>query len=140
MGSSTFYTLEDILKLTGLTKKHLFFRMDCEGCEYAGLKYFPVEGLENIDQILMEVHFGKTFPEEWGMLDIYRTLMTYFVPVNLHMNNHGCIKSIWRHLKSWAVQLTLVNKKLITLNSNSRSYKLNPLNRPNKLDEDCQMS
>ena len=45
--------------------------IDCDGGEYPGLKYFPVDKLENIDQIVAELHFDEIYPEEWGMLDIF---------------------------------------------------------------------
>jgi hypothetical protein len=42
--------------------------------------------------------------------------MKYFVNVNYHMNNYSCTKGN-RHLPSIAIEATLVNRKLITLNS-----------------------
>ena len=96
--------------------------IDCDGGEYPGLKYFPVDKLENIDQIVAELHFDEIYPEEWGMLDIFETLMTKFVSVNYHMNNYGCLKG-YRRLKSHAVEVTLINKKLIKMNSNTQSFK-----------------
>ena len=129
-----------MLKSTNLTDKHIFMKIDCEGGEFPGLKYFPVDKLDNVDQITGELHFGKIYPEEWGMLDIFRTLMTKFVNVNLHMNNWGCFKKSQRKLKSEAVEFTLVNRKLIKLKSESRSYAIHPLNKPNGRIEDCQMS
>ena len=95
--------------------------------------------LDNIDQIVGELHFGDIYGEEWGMLDIFRTLMTKFVNVNLHMNNYACLNSPFRNLKSSAVEFSLVNRKLITLNSQSRSYAMHPLNKPNRAAYDCQM-
>ena len=75
------------------------------------------------------------------MLDIFRTIMTKFVPVNLHMNNYACLTSPLRRLKSAAIEFTLVNRRLIKLKSESRSYALSTLNLPNRLNApDCQMS
>ena len=98
-----------------------------------------MEKLDYIDQILAEFHLGVAgSAEEWGKLEIIRSLMTKFVPVIYHMNNWGC-KSPDRALKSGALEVTLINKKLITLKSNSRSYAQNRLSVINKADApDCQ--
>ena len=64
--------------------------------------------------------------------------MTKFVNVNLHMNNYACMSG--RKLKSAAVEFSLVNRNLIKIKSESRSYALNPLNKPNRYAPDCQMN
>jgi hypothetical protein len=87
----TFLKLEDMIKSDGLAKKNIFLKIDCEGGEYPGFRAFPLEQLDYIDQIVAELHFDNLYPEEWGLIDIFKTLLTKFVPVNLHMNNHGCM-------------------------------------------------
>jgi hypothetical protein len=129
-----------MLKSTNLTDKHIFLKIDCEGGEFPGLKYFPIDKLDYVDQIAGELHFGNIYPEEWGVLDMFRTLMTKFVNVNLHMNNWACTNPSTRRLKSAAVEFSLVNRKLINLKSESRSYALHPLNKPNGRIADCQMA
>lgn len=37
-------------------------KIDIEGSEYLGLRYFPLEYLDYIDQIFMEAHFGVFAP------------------------------------------------------------------------------
>jgi len=46
-----------------MMSKRVFLKIDCEGGEYAGLKYFPMELLDNVDQLVMELHFGTIYPE-----------------------------------------------------------------------------
>jgi len=54
------------------------------------------------------------------------------------MNNYGCIEG--RMLNSQAIEVTLVNRKLIKVNHQTRSFSLNPLNKANNPNEvDCQM-
>lgn len=36
-----------------------------------------------------------------------------------------------RYFPSFAIEMTFINKKLITIKNNTRSYKLHPLNHPN---------
>jgi hypothetical protein len=129
----------DILKQKGLLKKRIYLKIDCEGCEYPVLKVFPLEYLDYVDQFSGEFHFAEIYREEWGMLDILRSIMSKFVPVNLHMNNWACTNGT-RVLKSKALEYHLVNKNLITLKSEVRSYWNNPLNVKNGPGvPDCQM-
>ena len=69
---------------------------------------------------------------------MFETIMSKFVSVNYHMNNHACMRN-GRKLPARALEVTLVNKKLIKKNSESKSFNLNQLNRPNKNGPDCQM-
>lgn len=63
-----FYTLKDIIRRHNLTQKHITLKIDCEGCEWSAFKNLPLEDLEYIDQILIEIHFADISPERWGNL------------------------------------------------------------------------
>lgn len=54
----TFYSLEDILKRHDLLKKRVSIKMQVNGMEWNILKNLPLEYLDFIDQIVIEVHFG----------------------------------------------------------------------------------
>jgi len=72
------------------------------------------------------------------MLDIFKTLRSKFVPVDLHMNNYGCMGN--RLLPSNAIEFTFVNRKLIKLRSESQTFAQHPLARPNNnRAPDCQI-
>lgn len=43
--SHTFHTLEDMLKSHKLTDKYFSLKIDCEGGEFPGFKYFPTKYL-----------------------------------------------------------------------------------------------
>lgn len=77
------------------------------------------------------------------MLDIFKAITDKFVSVNYHNNNWGCFQGAMRQsrkLKSRAPELTLVNKNLIKLRSESRSFAMHPLNQKNgRQVPDCQM-
>jgi hypothetical protein len=105
-------------------------------------RYFPTEFLDYIDQIIMEVHFDFIYPDIWGNLDIFRSLADKFVNVNYHMNNYACYNETLplRGMPARAFEVTLVNKNIIKLNSEDRSYKEDKLNVPNYDKEpDCQI-
>lgn len=73
------------------------------------------------------------------MLDVFRALGDRFVSVNYHNNNLACLEGEaqeGRELKSIAIELTLVNRRLITLHSQSRSFTEHWLNRNNWLGRD----
>ena len=68
-------------------------KIDIDGGQYLAFRYLPVEYLDNIDQIFMESHFDFLGREQWGYLDIYKTLAEKFVNVNFNNNNNGCFQA-----------------------------------------------
>jgi len=127
----------DMIKRHKLENKRLALKIDCEGCEYRGLQMVPVEVLDNVDVIIGELHLEKLHNEEWGMLDIVRTLTDRFVVTNIHMSNFGCMPE--RKLAAYGVEISMVSRRLIKLKSNSRSYDQLPLNKVlNLAVPDCQ--
>ena len=127
----TFYTLQDIIKAHNLTDKRIILKMDCEGCEYYGLKYVPTSVLDNIDVIIAEIHLERTVRQRWGHLDIIKTLASKFVNVNYHIQYLGCFKEKQLKVRSvpgGSVEVTLINRRLIKLRSESRSFALSPEN------------
>ena len=118
--------LLEILKRRELLKEHIILKIDVEGGEWPGFKHFPIEQLDYIDMIIMEVHLMNN---RWGHLDIFKNLMEKFVSVNLHMNNYACFRYYSKQLlnkgtPSWAFEVTLVNKNLIKVKSDDKSYKV----------------
>ena len=146
-GNLYYNSFVDVLSARNLIKKRIILKMDIEGGEYDAFKYFPLEYLDYIDQIVIEVHFDMYGPEYWGNLDIFRSILDKFYNINFHFNNHGCYNLFYdpedvklRGLPAHAFEATLINKKLVKLNSPSRTYKEHPLNTPNKaVIPDCQM-
>jgi hypothetical protein len=60
------------------------------------------------------------------------------------MNNHACVfrgsgNPPDRFYPSFAIEVTLVNKRLIKVNEPTRSYSLSPKNTPNAYFQDCQL-
>jgi len=55
----------------------------------------------------------------WGNLDIIDSLKERFVSVNLHMNTGSCFGGdrAQRHFPAFAIEVSLVNKKVIKLKS-----------------------
>jgi hypothetical protein len=114
----TYYTLWDILKSHDLVKKHISIKIDTEGGEHTAFRYFPTEFLDYVDQIIMEVHLDFIYQDVWGNLDFLRTISEKFINVNYHMTNYAaCYTVDYRGMPARAFELTLVNKKLIKLNS-----------------------
>ena len=123
-------SLKDMIDNRGLTKKHIMIKMDVEGGEYKGFRTLPLEYLEYIDQIFLEFHIDgpgmKYQPEaHWGNVDIIKALDKHFVSIWLHQN------SCWppnyhlrskRYMPAYTIEVTLVNRKIIKLNSQKRSH------------------
>ena len=83
-GKFTYKTFEDILKTHNLTNKHFTLKIDIEGGQYPTLRYFPLEALDYIDQIICEWHMNFNGNDYWGNLDIFRSIASKFVPVLFH--------------------------------------------------------
>ena len=97
------------------------------------MKYFPTVKMEHIDQLIINLHF-ETGTDVWGQLDIIRSISGEMVPVNVHSNNGGCFKGSEaekRKIPSKNIEVTFVNKRLIKLNSELRSFEEVSLNHAN---------
>ena len=87
--------------------------------------------LKWIDQIIIEVHFGPIYPEEWGNMEILKTLAEHFVVINFHENNAVCYNAQtrpFRKIKSPAIETAMVNRRLIKINKPTRSFVWNEMN------------
>jgi hypothetical protein len=134
MNSVVFFSLMDMLRQRNLTGRHVSMKIDVEGAEWPGLRTFPVSDLRWIDQMVLEIHFrggGISHLQTWGNVDIIRSLEKEFVSVSLHMNNYACVgtnelQNKARFFPSFAVEVTLVNRRLIKINKPTRSYALHP--------------
>lgn len=139
----SFASLEDVIKNKKLVGKRIFLKIDIEGGEYEAFRYLPTDYLDYFDQITMEAHFGSIYPEMWGHLDMFKSLAEKFISVNYHINNNACFGPDimqYRAMPALAFEVTLINKKLITVHSQTRSFKQHPLNTPNNPKvPDCQI-
>ena len=95
--------------------------------------------------MVLEIHFpgrGIGHQAYWGNLDIIKAIGKRFISVNLHMNNYACRFMGGKYppfYKAFAIEVSLVNRKLIKTNSLNRSYALHSKNKPNAPKKDCQM-
>lgn len=134
--------MKHMIESHNLRNKPIILKIDVEGAEWPGLRSLPLEYLDYIDQILIEIHvnFGAIkYSNVWGNADILKSIGEKFVSVNLHMNNYGCNYGPNRLYPSDAIEVSLVNKDRITIHKNTRSYALHPKNTPNSANPDCQV-
>jgi hypothetical protein len=79
----------------------------------------------------MQLNFNPTSPEVWGNLDILRNLNKKFVSINYRAPSDQCFtgdESSGRKIPGKMVEVTLVNRRSIKLNSESRSSEIHKLN------------
>ncbi|CAM6000585.1 unnamed protein product [Sphagnum balticum] len=137
-------SLKEVIDWLNLTGKHVIIKMDIEGHEFAALESLPEEYFDFIDQITMEIHHytGKAH-RYWENIDVMTRIAKHYVNVNYHLTDFVCFKDKEKSehfLPSPGVEVTFVNRKLITVNSESRSYEQHPLNHISKpADPDCQL-
>ena len=81
-----------------------------------------------------------------GYINIIDSLKPHFISVNVHMDNNHCIHNYegskhMRKYRSSALEVTLVNKNIIKLQSDARGYQqLHSKNLINNIARlDCQM-
>ena len=83
-GKYTYKTLQDVLRSHNLTKKHITLKIDIEAGEYPTLRYFPIEDLDYIDQIVSEWHMWGYPNQYWGDLQVFKSIAEKFVPIVFH--------------------------------------------------------
>lgn len=102
-----FDTLENQINRNDDPGRRFIIKMDIEGAEWDALLATPDDLLASIPQITMELH-GYDDPK---ILEVLRKLKRNFYVVNLHFNNWSCTSKA-APLKSWAYQMTFVNRKI----------------------------
>jgi hypothetical protein len=126
--------LKDMIDSLGLRYKHISVKIDVEGAEWAGLRTLPFEYLEYIDQLIMEFHNPYSeviYPAFWGNIDTLRAIDEKFVSINYHMNNCYLERDLPHHaMLGFAIEVTYINRRLVTINKPTRSFKLHPLSTP----------
>jgi hypothetical protein len=125
-GGRFFDTLQNHISKNGHTGKRLIVKIDVEGAEWDSLLATPDAVLDQIDQMLMELH-GVNEPR---FLASVRRLKEKFYLVNLHFNNWAC-KSESEPLPADVFQVLWVSKRLGVLDeSASRPAPMSALNAP----------
>ena len=88
--------------------KDIFLKMDIEGAEYSWVDSCSKDQLENLKQIVMEVHWPNT-NEKWDSV-FHRLVETHWL-VHIHGNNHcGCYMIEGRPIPE-VLELTYIRKK-----------------------------
>lgn len=68
-----FYSLKNMVDASNLTRKHITMKIDVQGAEWYGLRSFPLEYLDYVDQIIFEIHlmyFSIPYTQVWGNLQM----------------------------------------------------------------------
>ena len=64
-----------------LFHRHITVKMELDGVEYQALRYFPLEFLDYVDQLVVEWKFSDYPLAYWGNLDVIRRVHEKLVPV-----------------------------------------------------------
>lgn len=144
----TFTSIKDEIDKKNLKGKGIILKIDVDGAEWMGLKTLPISYLDYIDQMVIVFnnprHPQITPPLE-GYLDVINSLKQKFISINFHLNNLQCVydfdssRSIHKY-RSSSVEVTLVNRRLIKLKNEDRTYLTNMKNLISSfMMADCQM-
>jgi hypothetical protein len=131
-----FDTLESQITKNYDLGKNIVVKMDVEKAEWESLKATPDDILANISQLVVEFH-GV---DDHRFVDVMRRLKKHFYFVDIHFNNHTCIR--WaRPFPAYVFEALLVNKKIAELDrSGAKPIYPNPKHQPNDpRRRDCQV-
>jgi hypothetical protein len=106
-GAKVFDTLANQIAANGDAGKRLIVKIDVEGAEWDALMATPESVLENIDQLVMELHGVN---EELFLNTVWK-LKKQFHVVNLNINNKSCNPEL-APFHAWAYQVLFVNKRI----------------------------
>lgn len=116
---------------------NVFVKMDIEGGEYEWLNSLTPTHMDNIAQMVIEIHFSHPFAEAMTKegLKLFENINKTHTLVNFHGNNHGGIQdaSYLGFGLPQASEFTYINNKYITL-----PLELNKLPIPLPLDQSNQ--
>jgi hypothetical protein len=129
-----FDTLASQILRNGDHRRRLVVKIDIEGSEWESLAAAPLEVLDRIDQLAMELH-GV---DESHFVDVVRKLKQVFYVAHLHFNNWSCMEGI-APFPAWAVEILLVNKRIGELDPTRVPRLPRPLDAPSTARRpDCQ--
>jgi hypothetical protein len=103
----SFNTLATQFRRNGDEGRRLVVKMDVEGAEWESLLLAPDEVLEQIDQLVVEMH-GVSEPKYAAAV---QRLNGFFHVANVHFNNFSCESGI-EPFPAWAYEVLFVNKRI----------------------------
>ncbi len=125
-------------KNNNMQEEHMLLKMDVEGAEWGGLEQVNSLLLQQFDQIVLEVHDiikAHTDQKRVQILSVLHKLNQTHYLVHAHGNNYSGAISIGGQLIPNALELTFVNKKLVSIDENAVVKLPRDLDQPN--DPDC---
>jgi hypothetical protein len=104
-----FDTLANQITRNGDASTPLVMKIDVEGAEWDAFLLAPDAALSQIDQLDVEFHHV----DEPKYVETVRRLKRFFYVAHVHYNNFSCDSSL-APFPSWAFEVLLVNKRLVT--------------------------
>lgn len=113
---------------------NIFLKMDIETCEFNWLNNFPLHLLNNISQMVIEIHFPWTYSEHiyksngstplpvMQKIDILKKLFIYHHLIHIHGNNACGTTNVSDKILPNVIECTFINKKHIINPTPSNSY------------------
>lgn len=132
--------MKDMIDMYQLQKKQITVKINMGGLEWTGLRSLPITYLKYIDQLVITFNLNDNFAYHEGNINILKGLKNEFKTVNIHMNNKDCWPEGDGQIPSKTFEVSLVNKRLLKLNSNVQSFRQLSLNKKTTASEpDCQI-
>lgn len=103
------FSYESHIKRFNHSDKKILLKIDVEGAEYGNVDKIPIELMDNITGIVMEIHHLHDVNYIKKFNDIANHLKQRFVLVHTHLNNFGSPIKIREHNLSNAIEVTYIN-------------------------------
>lgn len=117
-----------------MQEEHMLLKMDVEGAEWGGLEQINPLLLTQFDQIVLELHDlakAHTDQERAQILSVLHKLNQTHYLVHMHGNNCDFAITVAGQVIPDALELTLVNKQLVSVDTESPVVLPHELDQPN---------
>ena len=124
--------LETLLKMNNHDNvMGMFLKMDVEGAEWDFIEHTEIETFKQFDQIAFEIHNLHNFNKTNQIVSCMSKLLETHAIIHIHGNNNNRIWVTNNLITPDALELTLINKDLVSTTENSFVYPNIFLDKPN---------
>ncbi len=132
--------LETLLRMNNHDKiSGMFLKMDVEGAEWDFMEHTKMDIFKQFDQIAFEIHDLHNHNNTDKIVSCMRKLLETHAIIHIHANNNNKIWVTNDLVTPDALELTLVNRNLISTSENSEVYPNYFYDKPNVdgIDDIC---
>jgi hypothetical protein len=124
----------DQVKKLSLENKRIFIKMDIEGAEYESFEDIIDSLFENIQGIVIELHYLHTRENRAKAIKLLRIFDRYLVLIHVHGNNNAKVFRLAGKKVPDVIECAYISRKYVSSKQISRERFPTVLDRPNQKD------